>query len=60
MRFLRRFLTALDNGSERLAGALCGTRPRRYKPAPLLGKLILLAAFGLLLALGVGSCLAKL
>jgi hypothetical protein len=39
---------------------LWGPRPRRYKPAPLLGKLILLAAFGVLLALGAASCLAKL
>jgi hypothetical protein len=59
-RLLHRLLAALDNGSERLADALWGPRPRRYKPAPLLGKLILPAAFGVLLARGVASCLAKL
>jgi hypothetical protein len=37
-----------------------GPRPRRYKPAPLLGKLLLFAGFGALLALGVASCVAKL
>jgi hypothetical protein len=60
MRFLRRFLAALDTGSASLADVLWRPRPRRYKPAPLLGKLILLAAFGVLLALGVASCVAKL
>jgi hypothetical protein len=59
-RFLRWLLAALDTGSERLAELLWGPRPRRYKPAPLLGKLLLFAAFGALLALGVVSCLAKL
>jgi hypothetical protein len=59
-RFLRWLLAALDSTSERLADALCGPRPRRYKPAPLLGKLLLLAGIGALLALGVVSCLAKL
>jgi hypothetical protein len=59
-RFLKWLLAALDNGSERLADALWGPRPRRYKPAPLLGKLLLFASFGALLALGVASCLAKL
>jgi hypothetical protein len=58
-RFLRWFLATLDHDSEWLADALWGPRPRRYKPAPLLGKLILLAAFGALLALGAVSCLAK-
>jgi hypothetical protein len=41
--------------------SLGGPRPRRYKPAPLLGKLLLFAGFGaLLLALGAASCVAKL
>jgi hypothetical protein len=58
-RFLRWSLAALDHGSERLADALWGPRPRRCKPAPLLGKLILFAGFGVLLAVGVVSWLAK-
>jgi hypothetical protein len=59
-RLLHRLLAALNHSSERLADALWGPRPRRYKPAPLLGKLLLFAGFGTLLALGVASCLAKL
>ena len=59
-RLLHRLLAALDHGSERLADALRGPRPRRFKPAPLLGKLILFAGFRVLLALGAVWCLAKL
>jgi hypothetical protein len=57
--FLKWLLVTLDTGSERLADVLWGPRPRRYKPAPLLGKLILLAGFGMLLALSAVSCVAK-
>jgi hypothetical protein len=59
-RFVKWLLAAPDHSSERLADVLWGPQPRRYKPAPLLAKLLLFAGFGVLLALGVESCLAKL
>jgi hypothetical protein len=49
-------LTVLDRAVERLAGVTLGPLPDGEKPAPLTVKLGCLALFGVLLAIGIGSC----
>jgi hypothetical protein len=53
---MRRFLATLDRALERLADLAYGALPEGEKPAGLLTKLGCLALFGLLLAVGIGSC----
>jgi hypothetical protein len=55
-RFLRWLLAALDHALKRLADLAHGPLPEGEKPAPVLGKLGCLALFGVLLAIGIGSC----
>jgi hypothetical protein len=55
-RFLRWLVAALVRALERLADLAYGPLPEGEKPAPLLGKLGCLAVFGVLVAIGIGSC----
>jgi hypothetical protein len=54
-RRMRRILAALDRALERLADVAYGPLPAGEQPAPLGSKLLLLALFGVLVALGVAS-----
>jgi hypothetical protein len=49
-------LAALDRALGRLGDLAYGPLPAGEKPAPLGNKLLLLALFGALVALGIGSC----
>jgi hypothetical protein len=52
----RWLLVVLNCALERLADVTLGPLPDDVKPAPLLVKLGWLALFGVLLAIGIGSC----
>ena len=58
-RFLKWVVTALNNGTKRLADVLWRPRPTYCKAAPLLAKLLRFGTMGAVLTLAVDSCVAK-